>query len=68
MSERCKRYCLVKKLNEFIVNFRQYFSLKVGVIEQIGGRIWAGNQYNKTYFQDIHLTMDYCAGNHTTDI
>ena len=43
--KRCKRYHLVKKWNDSIVNSCQYFILKVGVIGQVGGHIWAGNQY-----------------------
>ena len=34
----------MKKWKDSIVTFRQYFNLKVGMIGQAGGRIWAGNQ------------------------
>ena len=43
--ERCKRHYLMKKSNDSILNFRQYFLLKVGVIRQVGGHIRTGNQY-----------------------
>ena len=34
-----------EKWKDSIVNFCQYFNLKVGVIGQVGVRVWAGNQY-----------------------
>ena len=33
------------KMEGFIINFCQYFNLKVGVLRQVGGRVWEGNQY-----------------------
>ena len=39
-----KRHYLAKKCNDYITNFHQYFNLKVGVIVQVGGRIWSLNQ------------------------
>ena len=44
----CQKYVKhitwLKKWKDSIVNFRQYSSLKVGMIGQVGGRIYAGNQ------------------------
>ena len=44
VPKRCKRHYLVKKWNDFIKNYHKFFNLKVTVIMQVGGCIWAGNQ------------------------
>ena len=40
-----KGHYFVGKWKGSIVNFRQYFKLKVGMFGQVGGRVWVGNQY-----------------------
>ena len=35
---------LGEKWKDSIVNFRQYFNLKVGMFGQVGGPVWEGNQ------------------------
>ena len=44
MCQRGVKTLLGEKWKDSIVNFRQYFILKVSVIGQVGGRIQAGNQ------------------------
>ena len=44
MFKGCKRRYLAGKWRDSIVNFRQYFNLKVGVFGQVGGRVWAGRR------------------------
>ena len=40
-----------------MVTFRQYFNLNVGMIGQVGGYVWAGNQYSKKLrFQNTHFS------------
>ena len=42
----------------FIINFHQteHFNIKVGRIGQVGGRIWAGNQYLVFYTDSVSCT------------
>ena len=50
--ERCKGHYLVKKSNDYIINFCQCFSLKLGVIGQVGGCIWAANSRSHRSFAE----------------